>query len=188
MSSSPASGENSGLPRAENIVGLNDVAGSPRRSKAPLGLRVGVHGTMTGMGTAVGDEDKAGGGDDVQRMSAAMAMMGAAVLKPTLMLLVPNDTRRGCIPADEERSDAGWVEGYGGCCSMAPRPHDLRRFDRFHSSALACSSAFSASLRARASAEMRGLVAVAVRAHSGTMYGFLIKAGTGAGFGVRAMQ
>ncbi|KAI0285801.1 hypothetical protein BGY98DRAFT_1173261 [Russula aff. rugulosa BPL654] len=56
-SSSSTSGENSGLPFAENITGLNSMAGSPRRNKAPTGLRVGVDGTMTGAGTAVmGDE------------------------------------------------------------------------------------------------------------------------------------
>jgi len=140
---------------------------------------------MTGVWTAVvGDEVEAAGGDDVRRMSAAAAMMGAAVLIPTLMLLVPNDTRRGCTPADEERTDTGSVGGYGGGCSTAPRPRDLRRFARFRSSALACSSASSASFLSRASAEMRGLVAVVVRAHSGTTYGFLITAGAGAGFGV----
>jgi hypothetical protein len=47
------SGENSGLPLAENIAGLNDVTGLPRRNEAPAGLRVGVDSTMTGAGTAV---------------------------------------------------------------------------------------------------------------------------------------
>jgi hypothetical protein len=56
-SSSSTSGENSGLPFAENIAGINGMAGSPRRNEAPTGLRVGVDGTMTGAGTAVvGDE------------------------------------------------------------------------------------------------------------------------------------
>jgi hypothetical protein len=45
------------LPFAENITGLNGMAGSPRRNKAPTGLGVGVDGTMTGAGTALmGDE------------------------------------------------------------------------------------------------------------------------------------
>src|SRR6267154_1161832 len=103
-SSSSASGENSGLPLAENIAGVNGVARSPRRNEAPAGLRVGVHGTMTGAGTAVvGDELETcgGGGDDDRKTSAAAAMMGAAVLIPTLALLLPNDTRRGCVDADE---------------------------------------------------------------------------------------
>jgi hypothetical protein len=58
-SSSSTSGENSGLPFAENIAGLNGMAGSPKCNEAPMGLCVGVDGTMTGAGTAVvGDEVK----------------------------------------------------------------------------------------------------------------------------------
>ncbi len=92
------------------------MAGSPRRNEAPepTGLRVGVHGTMTGAGTAVvGDEadeveTRGGGGDGVQKTSAAAAMMGAAVLSPTLALLLLNDMRRGCIDANEGRTDTGF--------------------------------------------------------------------------------
>jgi hypothetical protein len=185
--SSSASGENSGLPFAENIAGLIDVAGSLRCNEAPAGLRLGVHGTMNGAGTAVvGDEVETcgGGGDDVRKTSAAAAMMGAAVLVPTLTLLMPIDTRRGCVDAGEGRADTGRVTGDGCCCSAAARPCDLRRFAHFRSNPLACSRAFSASLRARASAEMRGFVAVVVRAHSGTTYGFFTTAGAGVGFGV----
>jgi len=142
---------------------------------------------MTGAGTAVvGDELETcgGGGDDDRKTSAAAAMMGAAVLIPTLALLLPNDTRRGCVDADEGRTDTGWVTGNGGCCSAVARPRDLRRLTNFRSNALACSRAFSASLRARASTEMRGFVEVAVRAHSGTTYGFFTTVGAGVGFGV----
>jgi hypothetical protein len=156
---------------AANIVELDDVVGSAFRSEAAAALRVGVHGTATGMETlAPGDEDDitGGGGDEVRKMSAAAAMMGAVVLVLEHMLLLPSDTRRGCAPADKGWSDADWVGEDGGGCSSAARPRDLRRFDRFRSSALACSRAFSASLRARASEEIRGLVAVEVRAHSGT--------------------
>lgn len=111
-------------------------------------------------------------------------MMGAAVLVSTLALLLPNDTRRDGVDVDEGRTDAGWVADDGGCCSVAARPRDLRRFANFRSNALACSRAFSASLRARASAEMRGFVAVVVRAHSGRTYGFFTTSGAGVGFGV----
>ncbi len=39
-------------------------------------------------------------------------------------------------------------------------------------------------MRVRASSEMRGFIAVVVRAHSGTTYGFLATAGVGEGSGV----
>ena len=34
--------------------------------------------------------------------------MGATVLSPTLALLLLNDMRRGCVDADEERTDTGF--------------------------------------------------------------------------------
>ena len=187
FSSSSTSGEKRGLLLAENFVRLDEVPGSACRREAAVSLRLGVHGIATGMETAVpGDEDATsdGGGEDVRKMSVAAAVMGAVVLILVPTLLLPNDTRRGCVPADEGRADTGWLRGDGGGCSTAARPRDLRRFARFRSIALARSHAFSASLRASASAEMRGLVAVLVRAHSGTTYGFLTSDGAGAGFGV----
>jgi hypothetical protein len=54
-------------------------------------------------------------------------MMGAAVLIPTLALLLPNDTQR-CVDFDEGRTDTGWVTGDIGCCSADACPRDLRRF------------------------------------------------------------
>ena len=59
---------------------------------------------------------------------------------------------------------------------LAPVAHtrDLRRDARLRSTIFACSRASSASLRASASADIRGLVAVVVRAHSGTTYGILV--------------
>jgi hypothetical protein len=126
--SSSASGENSGLPLTENIAGLNDVAGSLRRNKVPADLRVGVHGTMTGAGTAVvGNEVETcgGGGDEDQKTSAAAAMMGTAILVPKFALLLPNNTWRGCVGADEGQTDTGSVTGDGGSCLADPRPCDL---------------------------------------------------------------
>jgi len=86
-----------------SVAGLNKkVVGSARRSEGPaVDLRVGVHGTRTAAGTAVLGEEVdtigGGGGDDVRRISAAAAVMGAAALT----LLLPSDTRRGCVPTDE---------------------------------------------------------------------------------------
>jgi hypothetical protein len=133
-SSSSASGENSGLPLAENIAGLNDVAGSLRRNEAPADLHVGVHGTMTSAGTAmVGNEVETcrGGGDEDRKMSAAAAMMGAAVLVPKFALLLPNDTWCGCVGADEGQTDTGSVMGDGGSCLADPHPRDLQQFANF---------------------------------------------------------
>jgi hypothetical protein len=186
FSSSSASGEKRGLLLAAIFVVLDEVEGSACRSEVAEGLRLGVHGTARGTETAVlGDDDATsdgGGGEDDRKISVAAAMIGAAeLLAPTF--LSPNDERRGCISADEGRTVTDWVGEDGGGCSTAACPRDLRRFALFRSSALACSRAFSASLRACASAEMRGLVAVVVRAHSGTTYGFLTTAGAGAGSG-----
>jgi len=189
FSSSSASGEKSGLLLAANFVALDEVTGSASRSEAAVSLRVGVHGTSTGAETAaLGDKDETtgGGGDEVRKMSVAAAVMGAAALTLTLTLPdpLPRDTRHDCISADDGRSDTDWVGGDGGSGSTGPSPRDLRRFARFRSSALARSRSFSASLRASASSEMRGWVAVVVRAHSGTTYGFLTIAGARVGFGV----
>jgi hypothetical protein len=81
-SSSSTSEENSGLPFAENIAGINGTAGSPRRNEVPTGLRTGVDGTMTGAGAAVVDDKiKTWGGrrDDDQKTLVAAAMMGVSV-------------------------------------------------------------------------------------------------------------
>src|SRR6266850_840382 len=182
FSSSSASGEKRGLLLAAIFVKLDEVAGSACRSEVAEGLRLGVHGTAMDTETVAPGDD--GGGEDVRKMSAVAAVIGATELMLAPTSLSPNDERRGCIPADEGRTDTDWVGEDGGGCSTAACPRDLRRFPRFRSSALACSRAFSASLRASASTEMRGLVAVVVRAHSGTTYGFLTTAGAGAGFGV----
>lgn len=188
FSSSSASGEKRGLLLAAIFVRLDEAAVSACRSEVAEGRRLGVHGTAMDTEAVVpGDEDATsddGGGEDVRKMSVAAAVIGATVLMLVPTLLSPSDERRGRISADEGRSGTDWVGGDGGGCSTAACPRDLRRFARFRSSALACSRAFSASLRASASTEMRGLVAVVVRAHSGTTYGFLTTAGAGAGFGV----
>ena len=57
------------MPLAKNTAGLNDVVGSPRLNEAPAGLRVGVHGTMTGARVGIGVvgdkvETCGSGGDD----------------------------------------------------------------------------------------------------------------------------
>lgn len=55
------------------------------------------------------------------------------------------------------QTDTGWVgEVLGGSGSMAQRQRNLRWFTHFCSNFLACLCAFLASLRAMASAEMRG--------------------------------
>lgn len=146
----------------------------------PVLLRVGVHGGKTGIGTddLAGDRDDRGGGEDVRRMSAAAAMMGAAVLTP---FLAGDTSWCGCVAVAEGRENMGCVgeDGAAGSAVDSVRARDLRRWARLRSSNLACSRASSASLRASASADMRGLVAVVVRAHSGTTYGVLDLDGAG---------
>jgi hypothetical protein len=117
FSSSSASGEKRGLPLAAIFVELDEVIGSACRGEVAEGLRLGVRGTTTGTEAAVpGDEGTThdGGGEDVRKISVAAAMMGAAALTFTPTLLSPNDTRRGCVSSDEERSDTGWLGGDGG--------------------------------------------------------------------------
>jgi hypothetical protein len=151
----------------------------------PVLLRVGVHGTKTGIGTddLAGDRDDRGEGEDVHRMSAAAAIMGAAVLTP---FLAGDTSRCGCAAVAEARANAGSVgeDGAAGSVVDSPRARDLRRWARLRSSNLACSRASSASLRASASSDIRGLVAVVVRAHSGTTYGALDLDGAGRDSGV----
>jgi hypothetical protein len=100
-------------------------------------------------------------------MSAAAAMMGATVLAPFLAGDI------GCVAVGEGQENTGSVgeDGTAGSVVDSVRARDLRRWARLRSSNLACSRASSASLRASASSDMRGLVAVVVRAHSGTTYG-----------------
>ena len=179
--SSSASGEKSGLPlqlSSATKVGL-EVSES-RETLPPILLRVGVHGAKTGIGTVelTGDGDDPGGGEDVRKMSATAAMTGAAVLAP---FLVGEVSRRGCVTVAEGRLNTGSMgeDGAAGSVVASPRARDLRRWARLRSSTLACSRASSASLRASASADMRGLVAVDVRAHSGTTYGALDLDGAG---------
>ena len=97
MFSSSASGEKSGLPLqlpSATNVGLEV---SEFRETLPLPvilLRLGVHGAKTGIGTIelADDGDDRGGGEDVRRMSAGAAMMGAAaVLVLTLTPLLTGD-------------------------------------------------------------------------------------------------
>ena len=111
------------------------MAGSPQRNEAPAGMP----GTTTGTGTAVvGDEVETcrGGGDDVQKTSVAVA-----IRVPTLALLLPNDTRRDCIDADEEGS---WAMGDGGCCSAAAHSRSLRQFGHFRPNAFSGSGRVTA--------------------------------------------
>ena len=70
-------------------------------------------------------------------------------------------------------------DGAAGSVVASVRVRDLRRWERLRSSTLACSRASSASLRASASADMRGLVEVVVRAHSGMTYGVFDLDGAG---------
>ena len=146
----------------------------------PVLLRVGVHGGKTGIRTddLAGDKDDRGGGEDVRKMSAAAAMMGAAVLTP---FLAGDTSWYACVAVVEGREDTGCIgeDGAAGSAVDSVRARDLRRCARLRSSNLACSRASSASLRASASADMRGLVAVVVRAHSGTTYGVLDLDGAG---------
>ena len=170
--SSSASGEKSGLPLSlppATNVGLEVSEGREMLQLRVILLRVGVHGAKTGIGIAV---VACGEGEDVRRMSATAAMMGAVALS---QFLAGDASQGGCVAAAEGRVNTGSVGEDGAAVSAAEsaRPRDLRRCARLRSSSLACSRASSASLRASASADMRGLVAVEVRAHSGTTYGAL---------------
>jgi len=122
---------------------------------------------------------------------AAAAMMGAAVLVPTLALLLPNDTRCSCVDTDEGRTDTGWVTRDGGCCSATARPRELRRFA--NQLPLQCFTVACSRLHVRSQLPcVRGppqRCAALSRlwyAHSGTTYGFFTTAGAGVGFGVGA--
>jgi hypothetical protein len=73
-------------------------------------------------------------------------MMDTAVLVPPLALLLPNDTRRGCVDAEEGRTHRlGNGDGLTVAATSARRP-SLRQFARFRSNPLACLHAFSDSL------------------------------------------
>jgi hypothetical protein len=75
---------------------------SKRVPTSPL-LRLG-HQSVVGDGVRT----CRGGWDDVRKTLAAAAMMRAAVLAPMLALLLPNDSRPGCVDAGEGRTDPDW--------------------------------------------------------------------------------
>jgi hypothetical protein len=111
-SSVPASGENSGL----------EVVTEQSHATPMDVLRIGVTGgaNLCMALAVVGDEGVSSGcGEDVRKMSAAAAVMGAMVVS-VFTLPLPNYTRHGCLPV-----------------SMATCPHDLWRCDRLRSSASA---------------------------------------------------
>ena len=111
-----------------------------------------------------------GGGEDVRRMLAAAAMMGAGC---ALVISCRRDYSWGsCVASADGRVNMGSVGEDGATESAAEsaRPCDLRQCTCLCLSSLVCSRASSASLGASSSTDMRGLVVVAVRTHSGTTY------------------